>query len=249
MNLIVLGPPGSGKGTCASGLTMFLDIPSISTGDLFREVIQKHRRMAKEIERYLSQGSLVPDETVTEMVKKRLQSPDCEKGFILDGFPRTVDQAKALEKIVQIDAVVNLLVSYEIIVERLANRLICKECGETYSLISMRDRETNLNCKKCGKQLIRREDDTPQVIRKRLYAYNVQTKPLIEYYEVKLPFVEIECNNAEETPDDIIRQILSELKKLGQLKAPEISGGLEITADFPIQFDKGLFQTRNRNSK
>jgi len=236
MNLIILGPPGSGKGTCASNLRSTLDIPAISTGDLFRETAEEHTKLAKGIEKYLSQGSLVPDKTVIEIMKKRLQKPDCKKGFILDGFPRTIKQAKALEKIVNIDAIISLSVPEEVIVERLSNRLICKDCGEIYNLKTMKTRE-KLICDKCSGCLIRRKDDTPQIIKERLQIYNRQTRPLKKYYKAKIPIVNLECNNTETSPEDVARQILVELKKLGlpYAKTLEMPSKMEIIADAPVK--------------
>ena len=240
MNLIILGPPGSGKGTCASKLKSIFNIPAMSTGDLFRETAKEHAMLAKRIEKYLSQGYLVPDNTVIEIVKKRLRKPDCKKGFILDGFPRTIKQAKALEKFVNIDAVISLSVSEEIIVERLSNRLVCKDCGETYNGKTMQMCETGLVCEKCGGILIRRKDDTPQVIKERLRIYSRQTKPIEKHYKNKVPIVKLRCSNRETTPEDLTKQILIKLEKLEKLellhaKVSGISGTMEIIANLPMK--------------
>jgi adenylate kinase len=240
MEFIMLGPPGSGKGTCASKLESILNIPAISTGDLFREIMKDHTKMARRIEKYLNQGCLVPDETVMQIMRKRLRKLDCKKGFILDGFPRTIKQARALEKIVNIDAIISLSVPEEIIVERLSSRLICKDCGEIYSLKIMKNCETNLICEKCGGSLIRRKDDMPQVIKERIQIYSNQTKPLEEYYRTRIPIVNLECNNVETTPEDLTKQILAELKKLGLLyaKTPEMPNVAELITDIPMEIDE-----------
>jgi len=237
MNLIMLGPPGSGKGTCASKLKSIFDIPAISTGDLFRETAKEHTRRSKKIEKYLSQGCLVPDNAVIEIMKERLRKPDCKKGFILDGFPRTIKQAKALEKFVSIDAVISLSVSEEIIVERLSNRLVCKDCGETYNVKTMQMCETGLVCEKCSGMLIRRKDDTPQIIKERLRVYSRQTMPLEKHYKNKVPIVRLRCNNRETTPEDLTKQILIELRKIGLLHAKVLKApsAMEIIANLPMK--------------
>jgi len=237
MNLIMLGPPGSGKGTCASRLKLMLDIPAISTGDLFRETAKKHTMLAKRVEKYLSQGCLVPDDTVIGIVKKRLRKPDCKKGFILDGFPRTIKQARALERIAHINAVISLSVPEEIIVERLSSRLICKDCGEIYSLGARKTCETRLVCEKCTGALVRRKDDTPQIIKERLRIYGRQTRPLEKFYKSKVPLVKLRCNSRETTPEDLAEQILIELRKLGLLyaKVSEMPSTMEIIANIPMK--------------
>ena len=215
MKLVIFGPPGSGKGTYASRLKSKLNIATISTGDIFREAVKQGTELGKKVKEYLDSGQLVPDETVIEAVRNRIAKPDCEKGFILDGFPRTVEQAKALETAVKIDAVINLLVSEEIIIERLSNRRTCKNCGEIYNLKTLKPKKEGI-CDKCGGPLIQRKDDTISVIKERFQVFEKQTRPLIKHYKNKTPLVNIACNRLP--PENVIEQIIRELKKLDLTK-------------------------------
>ena len=215
MKLVIFGPPGSGKGTYASRLKSKLNIATISTGDIFREAVKQGTELGKKVKEYLDSGQLVPDETVIEAVRNRIAKPDCEKGFILDGFPRTVEQAKALETAVKIDAVINLLVSEEIIIERLSNRRTCKNCGEIYNLKTLKPKKEGI-CDKCGGPLIQRKDDTISVIKERFQVFEIQTRPLIKHYKNKTPLVNIVCNRLP--PENVIEQIIRELKKLDLTK-------------------------------
>jgi adenylate kinase len=184
------------------------------------------------------------------MMRKRLQRLDCKKGFILDGFPRTVKQARALEQIVSIDAVVSLSVSLQVIVDRIMNRVVCKNCEEVYSLRMMDISKKMFMCEKCGGTLIRREDDTLKVIKERLRIYNIQTRPLTKYYETKkMSSVNLGCNSTETTPDTLAIQILTELRKLGLLYATaEIKSTLQITAETPLKIaDKQKITTSRRD--
>lgn len=213
MKLVIFGPPGSGKGTYASRLRSKIDITTISTGDIFREAVKEGTELGKRVKKYLDSGQLVPDETVIEAVKKRIGKSDCEKGFILDGFPRTVEQAEALEKAVRIDAIINLLVPEQIIIERLSNRRTCKNCGEIYNLKTLKPRKEGI-CDKCGGPLIQRKDDTIPVIKERFQVFEKQTRPLMRYYESRVPFINVTCNDTDTPPEKIIEQIMKELKKL-----------------------------------
>ena len=215
MKLVIFGPPGSGKGTYASRLKSKLNIATISTGDIFREAVKQGTELGKKVKEYLDSGQLVPDETVIEAVRNRIAKPDCEKGFILDGFPRTVEQAKALETAVKIDAVINLLISEEIIIERLSNRRTCKNCGEIYNLKTLKPKKEGI-CDKCGGPLIQRKDDTISVIKERFQVFEKQTRPLIKHYKNKTPLVNIACNRLP--PENVIEQIIRELKKLDLTK-------------------------------
>ncbi len=189
MNLILLGPPGSGKGTQAKLIVEKYGIPQISTGDMLREAVAKGTELGKEAKKYMDAGQLVPDEVVIGIVKERLQQPDCEKGFILDGFPRTIPQAEALDKILEelgkkIDAVINIQVPEEEVVKRIVNRRTCKNCGAVYHLIYNPPKEDN-KCDKCGGELYQRDDDKEEVVRQRYKVYKEQTEPLVEYYAKK----------------------------------------------------------------
>lgn len=186
MRLILLGAPGSGKGTMASDLVKKYQIPHISTGDIFRLNIKNKTPLGLEADQYIQQGALVPDSVTIAMVADRLQQPDCKSGFLLDGFPRTVDQAEALQEMLktaqsQLSAVVELELSDEEIVNRLTTRRICSACGKTYNLDSNPPVREGI-CDACGGTLYQREDDQPETIRKRLANYYRQTKPLSEYY-------------------------------------------------------------------
>ncbi len=189
MNLILLGPPGSGKGTQAKLIVEKYGIPHISTGDMLREAVAKGTELGKEAKKYMDAGKLVPDEVVIGIVKERLQQPDCEKGFILDGFPRTIPQAEALDKILEelgkkIDAVINIQVPEEEVVKRIVNRRTCKNCGAVYHLIYKPPKEDN-KCDKCGGELYQRDDDKEETVRQRYKVYKEQTEPLVEYYAKK----------------------------------------------------------------
>ncbi len=183
MNLIFLGPPGAGKGTYASRVAAKLGIAHISTGDIFRENIKKQTELGKLAEQYINKGELVPDEITIKMTLERLRQPDCEKGFILDGFPRTIAQAEGLEKAgIKIDLVLNFLVPEQVLIERMSGRRTCKKCGAIYHIINLKPKQEGI-CDKCGGELIQREDEKPKVIKERLKVYAKKTAPLIEFYE------------------------------------------------------------------
>jgi len=187
LNLILLGPPGAGKGTHASVLKEKYDIPHISTGDIFRENIKEGTRLGTEAKGYMDKGELVPDGLVIEIVKDRLLKDDCGSGFLLDGFPRTVSQAEALEEFLnkaggKIDKVINITVSKEEIVERLTGRRTCKACGAVYNISSMPPEKEGI-CDKCGGELIQRADDSEETVLGRIEVYESQTRPLVDYYE------------------------------------------------------------------
>jgi len=211
MKLVIFGPPGSGKGTYASRLKSKLNIATISTGDMFREAIKQNTELGKKIKKYLDSGQLVPDETVIKVVRNKIAKPDCKKGFILDGFPRTVEQARALETTVKIDAIINLLIPEQTIIERLSNRRTCKNCGEIYNLKTLKPKKEGI-CDKCGGPLIQRKDDTISVIKERFQVFERQTRPLIKHYKNKTPLVNMVCNRLP--PENVIEQIIRELKKL-----------------------------------
>lgn len=186
--VILLGPPGSGKGTQAVKLTQELHIPHISTGDLFRDNIKGNTELGIRAKTFMDAGKLVPDEVVLDMLFDRISHPDCEKGFLLDGFPRTIPQAEAFEAyVVKAHARViafNLEVPDAVIVERAAGRLTCKSCGNVHNK-SFSPPAVEGACDKCGGELIQRTDDKPEVVLERLKVYHEQTKPLIQYYKTK----------------------------------------------------------------
>ena len=179
MKLMFLGPPGAGKGTQAERICAKYKISHISTGDILRSEHKAGTPLGKRVQHYIDSGALVPDELIIEIVKHRLTNIDCTGGFLLDGFPRTVFQAQALAKIVELDAVFNLDVPFERLFDRATGRRVCTVCGATYHVSSL---QTPTICPKCDGALIQREDDKHETVMNRLKVYEAQTKPLIEYY-------------------------------------------------------------------
>ncbi|MEM3396663.1 MAG: adenylate kinase [Thermoplasmata archaeon] len=207
MNLIMLGAPGAGKGTQAQKLATKLGIPQISTGDMLRQAVAEKTGLGMEAKKYMDAGKLVPDEIVVGIVKERLQKSDCKSGFILDGFPRTLEQAKALDKIAVIDYVVNIDVPEEILVERITGRRSCKKCGAVYHVKYNPPKVLN-KCDSCGEPLYQRDDDKEETVRKRLETYRSQTKVLIDYYAGQNKLVNIDGHREIEA---IFRDILTKL--------------------------------------
>ena len=179
MNVIFLGPPGAGKGTQAVRVCERLGIPQISTGDILRRAIKDQTPTGLADKSYIDKGELVPDSVVIDIVRERLEQDDCKAGYLLDGFPRTVHQAEALETFARIDAVVDIDVSDEKLVERLSGRRVCLACGGTYHVSRLGGSTT---CEKCGEQLIQRDDDKAETVLSRLSVYHAQTEPLIDFY-------------------------------------------------------------------
>ena len=184
MNIVLLGPPGIGKGTAASKLSKKLGIPTISTGDMLRENVAQKTELGLKAKSYMDKGLLVPDEVVIEMMKERLQKNDCKNGFILDGFPRTINQAEKIGEEVKIDRVINIQANDEIIIDRLSQRRVCNKCGFIYHLVYIKPKKEGI-CDKCGGSLYMREDDKVEAIKERLKVYRNQTEPLIDYYKKK----------------------------------------------------------------
>jgi len=187
MRLILLGPPGAGKGTQAKRLIERYGIPQISTGDILRAAVRDGTDLGRKAKQYMDAGKLVPDEVVIGIIEERLQQPDCAKGFILDGFPRTVAQADALNRVLAnlgqaIDHVVSIEVPDEELVERLTGRRTCRGCGAMYHVKFSPPKAQGV-CDKCGGELYQRDDDREETIRARLKVYHEQTAPLVEYYE------------------------------------------------------------------
>ncbi len=185
MNTILLGPPGVGKGTAAKRMVATYGIPQISTGDLLREAVKKQTDLGLQAKKYMDAGELVPDALVIGMLKDRVAQDDCAKGFILDGFPRTIPQAESLDSSgIRIDAVVCLVAPEEVIVERLSGRRDCPKCGAIYHIKNSPPKKEGI-CDQCGTALITRDDQRPEVISNRLKVYRSQTEPLIAYYKQK----------------------------------------------------------------
>lgn len=185
MNIIFFGAPGAGKGTQAEIVSKKLSIPTVSTGNMIREAIKNGTEMGNSAKSYIEAGKLVPDEVVIGIIKDRLDMDDCKNGFILDGFPRTIPQAEALEKMgVKIDVVLNIEVSDEDIIARMSGRRTCPKCGGTYHILFNPTKVENV-CDACGGELTIRKDDDPEVVKNRLEVYHNETEPLKAFYEAK----------------------------------------------------------------
>jgi len=182
MNIIFLGPPGAGKGTQAQMICDSLKIPQISTGDILRRAMKEGTETGLKAKSYIDAGKLVPDEVIIDIVKERLAMDDCKGGYILDGFPRTVPQAEALDGFAVIDSVIGLDVADQVLVDRLSGRRVCLKCGATYHVSMLNGKTT---CDKCGETLIQRDDDKAETVLNRLKVYHEQTAPLTGYYEKK----------------------------------------------------------------
>lgn len=183
MNLILLGAPGAGKGTQAEIISDRFSIPAISTGNIIREAIKSGTDMGKRAQEFVNAGKLVPDDVVIGIIKERLSKDDCKNGFILDGFPRTIPQAEALDKMgVRIDKVISIEVPDKKIVERMSGRRVCEKCGASYHIIYKKPTAEG-KCDLCDGNLIRRKDDDPETVLERLKVYHIETKPLKDYYQ------------------------------------------------------------------
>ena len=187
MKIIMLGAPGAGKGTQAKQIADKYSIPHISTGDIFRANIKNGTELGKKAKQYMDQGALVPDELTCDLVMDRIQQDDCKNGFVLDGFPRTIPQAEALDAALdkineKMDYAIDVDVPDENIVNRMSGRRACLNCGATYHLISIPPKVEGI-CDRCGSEIVLREDDKPETVQKRLKVYHEQTQPLIDYYK------------------------------------------------------------------
>ena len=196
MRLILLGPPGSGKGTQGAWLSSKYGIPAISTGDILREAVRRGTELGKKAKNYMDAGELVPDDVIIGLIEERLSESDCAKGFILDGFPRTVPQAEALEELMKrrnwpLDAVLSLEVPDEEIVRRSVNRRVCANCGRVFNLITDPP-PADGKCPVCGGEIIQRDDDNEETVRARLRVYNEQTAPLKDYYEKRGKLIRVD---------------------------------------------------------
>jgi len=219
MNLIFFGPPGCGKGTYASRIGVQLGIPQISTGDMFRTEVAAKTKLGKLVERYLKKGQLVPDDITINMLKERLKQKDCKNGFILDGFPRTIQQMKALEKITKIDLVINFNLAEEILIEKALARRTCVKCGAIYNVADIKRGKIHLPpllpkkdniCDKCGSEIEQRQDDNYETIKSRQDLYRSQSEPLLEYYREKKMVKDIDVIGA---PNIMVPIIIDVIKK------------------------------------
>jgi adenylate kinase len=214
LKAIIFGAPGSGKGTYASRLQAKLGVEVIAMGDIFRELMKEDSELGRKVKVYVEKGLLVPDEVVVEVLKQRLSKIPKGKGFILDGYPRTLEQAKILESITKIDVILLLNVPDWIIIERLSSRRICRDCGTVYNIRFLKPKVEGI-CDKCTGPLYQRSDDNPEVIKKRLQVYQEQTRPLLEYFkEKKVPFATSSTTSLDQPPEPIVDKIVAEIKKL-----------------------------------
>lgn len=214
MRIIMLGAPGAGKGTQAKKIAARYSIPHISTGDIFRANIKDGTELGKKAKTYIDQGHLVPDELVVDIVIDRVQQQDCADGYVLDGFPRTIPQAEALDKALaemgqSIDYAINVEVPDENIVQRMSGRRACVNCGATYHIVYAPTKRENV-CDTCEGELILRDDDKPETVQERLNVYHEQTQPLIDYYTQQDKLVEVDGTIDIEKVFDAIVKILGE---------------------------------------
>ncbi len=206
MRIILLGAPGSGKGTQSAMLTKKYDILQISTGDILREHIKNQTPLGKKVQGIIAKGELVSDDLVVEIIKERLSRPDVAKGYILDGFPRSIPQAEALESFADIDCVIDLEVDYGVVIKRISGRRTCKCCGSVHQ----KDNLTENACPNCKGELVLREDDDEKAVANRLVQYEKNTKPLIDFYARKNKLV---CVNANRTPQEVDEEIIKILER------------------------------------
>jgi len=221
MQFVFLGPPGVGKGTYASRAGPQLGIPHISTGDIFRAEVKSGSELGNRVKGIMDSGGLVSDKIVIEVLKKRLGQEDARKGFILDGFPRTIPQAEALDGVTSINAVMNIDLPEDIIVEKISARRICRNCGDLYNVADINRNGIRMppmlpkvegKCDKCGGELYQRDDDKVDVVKERLEAYRKQTSPLIDYYRDKRILIDFRPTAG---PDEMVPKIVELLKQHG----------------------------------
>lgn len=212
MKIIMLGAPGAGKGTQAKKIADKWQIPHISTGDIFRSNIKNGTELGKKAKEFMDQGLLVPDELVVDLVVDRVKQDDCAKGYVLDGFPRTIPQATALDEALasiggKIDYAINVEVPDENIINRMAGRRACVACGATYHIVHIPTKVEGI-CDRCGAELILRDDDKPETVKKRLDVYHEQTQPLIDYYTEKGVLAEVDGTKDMEDVFNAIVKVL-----------------------------------------
>ncbi|HLQ95763.1 MAG TPA: adenylate kinase [Pseudogracilibacillus sp.] len=214
MNLILMGLPGAGKGTQAEKINEKYQIPHISTGDMFRLAIKEGTELGKKAKTFMDEGALVPDEVTTGIVEERLSKPDCEKGFLLDGFPRTIPQAEALQEITKkLDKALNYVIHVDVpeqkLIARLTGRRVCPTCGTTYHIDNNPPKQDGI-CDKDGATLVQRDDDTEETVQKRLSVNIEQAKPLLDFYEKQGVLISVE---GDQPIDDVFRDIEAKLNQ------------------------------------
>ncbi len=212
MKLVIFGPPSAGKGTQAQKLSHKYHIPQVSTGDLLRKAVAEGTPLGKKVKSYLDQGKLGPDPLIVELIKDRVSKKDAANGYLLDGFPRTMAQAKELEKMTDIDLVLNIVVDFEQLVERAVGRRGCPKDGSVYH-VKFNPPKNDSVCDKCGTPLVQRDDDKEETVRKRLQVYQEQTAPLIEYYRKKGKLVDIDGSRGIDGVFDQMVKAISGLRK------------------------------------
>jgi adenylate kinase len=213
LNIVVLGPPGVGKGTYSESISKRHGIPNISVGDLFRSAIKNQTNLGKRIKSYVSSGDLVPDQIVIKLVKNRLKEADCKNGFLLDGYPRTVPQAEAMMQFKKIDIALNFVAPDDVIMERIGGRRTCRKCGAIYHIKNVPPTIDGI-CDRCTGRLVQRSDEKPEVIKNRLEVYREKTKPVADYLRNKGLVADIDANYPIEEIDKIITQCEKYLVKL-----------------------------------
>jgi adenylate kinase len=215
MIAILLGPPGAGKGTYSGKLIDIFKVPQISTGDILRANVKQGTELGKKAKDFMDKGALVPDSLIVEIVEDRIKAADCKNGFLLDGFPRTVEQADSLETIfkkngLKLDRVINIIVDRDVLFKRLTGRRMCKACGANFNVYTLPPKAEGV-CDKCGGELYQRNDDKPDTIANRLDVYEKQTSPLIDYYRKKQALSDINASTG--SIDDIVKAITGILGK------------------------------------
>lgn len=210
MRLVFIGPPGIGKGTYAAAVSQKYGIPHVSTGDILRDEVKRGTELGRRVKEYLDMGVLVPDELIIEIVRDRLSREDCRRGFILDGFPRTIRQAEELDRITKIDLVLNFVAPEEVIVDRISGRRICRVCGAIYHVKYMPPKVPGV-CDKCGGELYQRDDDKPEVVRRRLEVFKAQFEPIVSYYRGRGLLVEVD---ASEQAEVVIPRVIAVLERV-----------------------------------
>ena len=215
MNVLIMGPAGAGKGTMSDLILKEYDIPHISTGDMLRANVANHTDLGNKAKAYMDAGKLVPDEVINAMVEDRLQQPDCQKGYLLDGYPRTLVQAKEFERIAAkigkpVECVLGLEVDFEVLKDRITGRRICPKCGDTYHIHNFPPKVEGV-CDNCGEKLVQRSDDTVEKLTKRMEEYEKSTKPVIDFYDQKGLVTHLDASGKPEAVFGAIKEALGKI--------------------------------------